>query len=178
MYHWDTIKKFPHANYRVTAPWSHLERMIKDYQDDQGLILCPDFQRGHVWTEEQQIRFVEFALKGPDSGLEIYLNHPNWMHFSRKTKYNEFVLVDGLQRLTAVLKFLGNEIPAYGCWRKDYTGYAHIPVDHHFNINIASLPTKAEVLQWYIDFNAGGTPHDPLEIERVKKLLEEERDAS
>lgn len=173
--HWDSIKKFPLVHYRVTAPWGHLQRMIKDYQDEQDLILCPDFQRGHVWTDEQQIAYVEFAMKGPDSGLEIYLNHPNWLHFQQKTKYNEFVLVDGLQRLTAALRFIGDEIPAYGCLCKDYSGYASMPIDLHFNINIASLPTRAEVLQWYIDFNAGGTPHDPKEIERVRKLLEAEQ---
>ena len=29
-----------------------------------GLQFNPDFQRGHVWTEGQQIAFMEFLLKG------------------------------------------------------------------------------------------------------------------
>lgn len=28
----------------------------------KGLVLNPDFQRGHVWTEEQQIKFVEYLF--------------------------------------------------------------------------------------------------------------------
>ena len=31
--------------------------------------------------------------------------------------------------------------------------------------------TEREVLQWYVDMNAGGTPHTTEEIDRVKKLI-------
>ena len=34
------------------------------------------------------------------------------------------------------------------------------------------LKTEKEVLQWYIDMNAGGTSHSKEEIDRVKKMLE------
>jgi hypothetical protein len=40
-----------------------------------------------------------------------------------------------------------------------------------FNIN--DLKTKAEVLQWYLDFNTGGTVHSDEEITRVRKMLED-----
>lgn len=30
--------------------------------------------------------------------------------------------------------------------------------------NVATLKTRSKVLQWYIDFNAGGTSHSDLEI--------------
>lgn len=40
-----------------------------------------------------------------------------------------------------------------------------------FHIN--DLKSKKEVLQWYLDMNAGGTPHTSEEIERVKKMIEE-----
>lgn len=42
-------------------------------------------------------------------------------------------------------------------------------------LNINDLQTKADVLQWYIDFNSGGVVHTDEEIERVKKLLKKER---
>lgn len=45
-------------------------------------------------------------------------------------------------------------------------------------INVNNLKTREEVLQWYIDFNAGGTVHSKEEIDRVKKLLEEEKGKS
>lgn len=41
---------------------------IKEMEEDMNLQLNPDFQRGHVWTEEQQIAWLEFFLKGGKSG--------------------------------------------------------------------------------------------------------------
>lgn len=38
-------------------------------------------------------------------------------------------------------------------------------------LNVNDLKSEREVLQWYIDMNAGGTPHTTEEIERVKKLI-------
>ena len=35
------------------------------------------------------------------------------------------------------------------------------------------LKTEKEVLQWYVDMNAGGTPHTNEEIERVKSMIKE-----
>ena len=36
---------------------------------------------------------------------------------------------------------------------------------------VNNLQTKKEELQWYVDMNAGGTPHTNAEIERVKKMI-------
>lgn len=38
-------------------------------------------------------------------------------------------------------------------------------------VHVNNLKTEKEVLQWYIDMNAGGTPHTTEEIDRVKKLI-------
>ncbi len=84
------------------------------------------------------------------------------------------VLVDGKQRLHAALRFMRNEIPAFGTLKDDYED--NLPLSStslYFNIN--SLKTKAEVLQWYLDLNTGGVVHTNDEIEKVKKMLEAEK---
>ena len=40
------------------------------------------------------------------------------------------------------------------------------------NVYRNNLKTKREILQWYVDMNAGGTPHTNEEIERIKKMIE------
>ena len=40
-------------------------------------------------------------------------------------------------------------------------------------LNVNNLKTEKEVLQWYVDMNAGGTPHTTEEINRVKKMIGE-----
>jgi len=45
---------------------------------------------------------------------------------------------------------------------------------HDMRININDLPTKKDVLQWYVEMNSNGTIHTEDEINRVKELLEKE----
>lgn len=164
----------------TTGSWEcdfSLPSFIKEIRrmvEEEGLVLNPDFQRGHVWTEEQQIKYVEFVLKGGKTGKVIYLNYPSWHRSVPKGAYNEFVCVDGLQRITAIERFLNNEIKVFGHY---YSEYEDSPrsTTHTMKINANDLKTKEEVLQWYIDFNSGGTVHSEEEIERVKGLLESER---
>lgn len=40
-----------------------------------------------------------------------------------------------------------------------------------FTINVNDLKTEREVLQWYVDMNAGGTPHTKEEIQKVKDMI-------
>ena len=163
------------GTYQVNVPLNHIKRAIDDYIDS-GLQMNPDFQRGHIWTREQQIAFVEFLLRGGKSSRTIYFNCPWWLGNSKVNSYNDFVIVDGLQRITAVLAFMNDEIPAFGVYHKDYEGRVPLGIDLIFNVN--DLKTKKDVLKWYIEINSGGTPHTNQEIERVKQLLKEEQKKS
>jgi uncharacterized protein with ParB-like and HNH nuclease domain len=55
------IKHFEHPSYRVNVPWDYLESHLSRYEE-YGLIYNPDFQRGYVWNEQQQIKYVEYIL--------------------------------------------------------------------------------------------------------------------
>jgi len=142
--------------------------MRKDY----GLNILPDFQRGRVWTDEQQIAYIVFLLRGGRTGRDLFFNKPSWDTNVPEGDYDEFVCVDGLQRLTAMCRFVNNEIPAFGSYFEEYTDlrlFNRIVAQVHIN----DLKTEREVLQWYLDINDGGTPHTSDEIERVRKLLEQ-----
>lgn len=155
------------GSYCVDMPLKMIPDKIKEWQDELGLQLNPDFQRGHVWTEQQQIAFMEFILSGGESGRIIYFNHPGWMN----DFIGDFVCVDGLQRLTAICRFFNNEIPVFGYFYGEFEDRLSSLVAMKFNVN--RLKTKREVLQWYIEMNNGGTPHSAEEINRVKKLMEQ-----
>lgn len=145
-------------------------RYHKSQEDELNLQLNPVFQRGHVWSEEQQIAYIEFILRGGKSSRIIYFNCPAWNHSVEKDAYNAFVCVDGLQRITAVLRFMNNEIPAFGTYYKDYED--KLPLNADLLININDLQTEKEIMQWYIDLNAGGTPHTNEEIQRVRNIMQ------
>lgn len=161
------IKQFPQIHYRTDIPIGHLEEYIFRMMNEHNLQINPDFQREHVWTRKQKINYVEYFLKNPSSGKEIYLNHPNWMNSFK----GDFVLVDGKQRLNALIEFLNNKIPVFGFKKDQYEDKVPFLT---ISINIATLKTRKEVLQWYLDFNTGGTVHTLEEIQKVKKLIKKE----
>ncbi len=167
------------GNYEVNMPIDHLERRIVEWQAEDNLQLDPDFQRGHVWSEEQQVAWMEYFLRGGKTGRTLYFNTPWWQDFDKKKyEYKDFVLVDGLQRMTAFLRFLRGELAIFGGRYigdfEDRIRMAH--ASDNLRLNINNLKTKAEVLRWYIQMNDGGTPHTPEEIAKVRALLEGEKE--
>ena len=159
------------GNYGVDYSLKYFVKWIKEEEESGGLQLNPDFQRGHVWTEAQQIAFMEFFLRGGKTGRVVYLNHPSWTRENLESTYNDFVCVDGLQRITAIKRFIENEIKIFGNYHKEFTDNLDL-TQHTIRVNINSLKTREEVLRWYIEMNTGGTPHTSKEIEKVRELLE------
>lgn len=171
---WDEIPKF--KEFGMTNPidmgFVYYVKFIKNEIAEYNLQMNPDFQRGHVWTEEQQIAWLEFFLKGGKSGNVVYFNCPSWHYSVKKGTYDEYVCVDGLQRLTAICRFVNNEIKLFGSYFREYED-PRIVSRYTLKVNVNDLKTEKEVLQWYVDMNSGGTPHSNEEIERVKKMIKE-----
>ena len=161
----------PWSSYRVDIPWHYLEHSLARYATDYGLELDPDFQRGHVWSRDQQIAYVEHCLCG---GTSTNMLHWNCLGWRAHTGEHPLVLVDGKQRLTAVRAFLSDGIPAFGTKYSKYEDHLRM-VGPTFKFHINDLTTRKAVLQWYLELNAGGVVHTEDEIEKVRRLLEAEK---
>jgi hypothetical protein len=159
-------------DYRLTS----LSGTIQEWEVEEELELCPTFQRGHVWTQPQQIAFVEYILRGGKTS-SILLNDKTRSEMVLDSKGNlirqnwGFVCVDGLQRLTALMLFLDDKLPAFGHTRSQIEGIELELRSLHINVRINCLATDREVLKWYLELNAGGTPHTEAELDRVRDLL-------
>ena len=165
------FKEIPHftsdRTYHIDLSFNYLEDWLKSHEKNK-LELNPDFQRGHVWDENKQIAFIEYAYKGGLSGREIYFNAQGWM----TTFKGNLLLVDGLQRITAVRRFFNKEIKAFGQYVDEFGKLIYNAMNPGFSVHINNLETRKEVLNWYLELNSGGVIHTSEEIERVKKLLE------
>ena len=159
------------ASYHVNVEWEYVEDHYSHLASSRTFKVehIPDFQRGHVWSVEQQISYVEFKLKGGYGANVLLWNCPGWMN----TFDGPYQLVDGLQRFTAVRDFIKNRIPAFGSYYKDFNG--HMPSYCEFIWHVNNLTNRADILRWYIEINEGGIIHTNEEINKVKKLLIEER---
>jgi hypothetical protein len=151
---------------------ARLDYLVNDWIPDEqelGLQLDPDFQRGHVWNHSQQVAYIEYLLKGGTSGKELYFNNT-----LRESTFCEgsYVCVDGLQRITAIQLFVTNKIKVFGCLLNEFEGLIKTDLPR-MTININDLGTRKQVLTWYLQMNTGGTVHADEEIARVKALLGE-----
>ena len=141
-----------------------IEEEIRKY----NLQMNPDFQRGNVWTEEQQIAYIEFILRGGKSGRDFYFN------WNQKT--NDYVCVDGLQRTNAFTRFVNGEIKVFNQYFDEFcfTGREAgvIPI-RKFSVNVymSHLVSMNDVIQWYVDMNSGGTVHAVEEIASLKRII-------
>ncbi|MCC7017805.1 MAG: DUF262 domain-containing protein [Rhodospirillales bacterium] len=163
------IRQFTsYGNWTCDVPIRQINTTISEWQEAYYLDLCPDFQRGHVWTDEQQSRYLEYILRGGRSARDIYLNAPFWDSMN-VTRNHPMVCVDGLQRLTAAQRFLNNEIPVFGAVYSEYTDKLSWSFCFTFHVN--NLKPRVEVLQWYLDMNSSGVIHSEDELKRVQLLL-------
>jgi uncharacterized protein with ParB-like and HNH nuclease domain len=156
-------------------PWDHLisQWICKDdtgvyrhgKEDEAVVDLQPDFQRGYVWTQEQQIAYIEAMLAGSITGRAIYFNHPTWGSFHDFEKY-PLVCVDGQQRIGAVFAFMENKIPIFAHYFSEYED--RLPMNRaYFDLYCNNLKTNKEVYEWYLHLNAGGTVHTKEELDKV-----------
>ena len=162
------------GHYQVDVSLDYIIPLITHYQEQYGLDLDVDFQRAHVWTQEQQVAFVEHILRGGHGSNLIRFNRAHWGAHRDVSIDGPMVLVDGKQRLTAVIKFLKGEIPVFGHYIGEYQDQPRLKYGLKFQIN--DLRTRAAVLRWYLEINTGGTPHTDEEIEKVQRMLSEVTD--
>lgn len=158
--------------YQVDVPWVYVEPWIGRHANDFGdkFQICPDFQRGHVWSVDQQVAYVEFCLRGGASARTLLWNCACWNGGGTDSP---LVLVDGLQRLTAVRDFLADRFGVFGSFFSEYTDELDL-IGQRFKVYINTLPDRASVLRWYLEINSGGVVHTQEELDRVRGLLNAE----
>lgn len=165
------IPKLYRSYYRVAVSLDAIKETLDRYKENQEKFgykfeLNPIFQRGHVWTRKQQIKYIEWLLMDGESGREIYFNHPDWM----KGFKADMVCVDGLQRLTACTEFLQDKIAAFGHYYSEYTDKIMLNGNNLY-FNIGALSEK-QCVEWYLQMNFTGTPHSEKELKRVKEIFD------
>lgn len=163
------IRNF-HCGFNYLETWIEGEN---EYCAD-GIDFNPDFQRGHVWTEQQQIHFLENVLRRivDESGLTIRFNNPVWSETEIIGDLpDQTVCVDGLQRLTAIRKFIKGELMVFGV-KCDDLPMRVILRDLRIVIQMYDFQNQKDLLQFYLDINGGGTAHTDSELSRVREMME------
>lgn len=178
------IKAIPVCPYAIDVAFDEVEHILERYnRREGGLQMNPDFQRGHVWNREQQIAYIESFIRGAigDTGRTITLTCSDFQRERAKdSDLVGFYVVDGLQRLTAVLAFMNDEFHVFndlidgGADKDSFNGTAYqVNRMTGLRFNVFNMQYKKDVLDYYIALNAGGVVHSKEEIDRVKAMRDE-----
>ncbi len=124
--------------------YSHPISDIRDWNQNRRLELRPDFQRNEVWSKAAQIMLIDTIIRGipiPKIYIKSIMSEGNTYR----------IVIDGQQRLTAILKFVQNEMPLGKPYEGEYVGkkFNELPDD-----------LQNEILRYKIDINEIFNPTD------------------
>lgn len=163
--------------YKVDLSLGGLPAFFKDIEDNETIEWSPAYQRGYVWTRQQQSSYVEWVLRQGDSSRDIHLNCPSWRGLLPGVAERTPVeVVDGKQRLTACFAFLNGEVEVFGKRIGEWTGSLsrlHVGL----RIHVHDFTKRSELVRWYIAMNSGGTMHTEEDLERARSVLLQELEA-
>jgi hypothetical protein len=146
---------------KLDLPVSTLPAMLKEQ-----IKLNPEFQRRDRWDETRQSRLIE----------SLVMNVPIPPVFLGEDEYGQYVVLDGRQRLTAVSKFLGNNLKLKGLDVWDelngmmYSDMIKRQLDKYltrrFLQAIVLLKESSPIVKYDVfdRLNTGGVPANNMEI--------------
>lgn len=145
--------------------------LLRKY-DNGKLIIDPDFQRNRVWKPDQKSKFIE----------SVILNFPLPPWYLNQTKEGKLIIVDGLQRTTALYEFVKNEFKLSGLETLTrlngctFSELKELPGDYQTRIedkklNIYLIKPSVPVKVVYDIFNRINTGGTQLERQEVRNCI-------
>lgn len=133
-----------------------------------GIDLDTDYQRGLVWTPDQEIDLITSIFKNIDIGKFTMIRRK----FSEENIHH-YEILDGKQRLTTLCRFFEGRFK----FRDRTFQQLHIRDQNHFEsypISYAECDpiTDEQKYRYFIKLNTTGQNIDPNHIEKVKKMLQ------
>ncbi|MCU8009935.1 DUF262 domain-containing protein [Shewanella sp. SM101] len=120
--------------------------------DEVVRALTPEFQRSNArWSQAMQIQFVENLLCGCETKIQLYDVG------ERGGKLDDCLILDGLQRLTAIAAFHNGEFAVFDeLFWNDLNGNGIFPT-LKILVNIYTFGSDLEACKFYIQMNKGIT---------------------
>ena len=123
----------------------------------------PSYQRGHCWTQKQKEEFLGHLLTGGEVNAIILQRVPD---------EDEAEILDGKQRVTAILEWLDNKVGANIngtlLFRREVENGLHRVTIKARYINLPWEARKA----FYIKLNSAGTPHTAEDLATARNAIQ------
>lgn len=148
----------------------HLNGLLWSYYSS-GIDLNPDYQRGNVWTPEQEYMLIDSIFKNIDIGKFTVIRRS---FKERLSHYYE--MLDGKQRTVALLRFYESRFRYKGRYFHELCARDQGHFENYI-INYAETEplTDEQKYRYFLKLNTSGKPVDPEHIKKVEKMWEEKR---
>jgi hypothetical protein len=165
----NTIEWSPKVDAHQYVPLAYLEQFLLEFPVDTD----PPYQRGIVWSESNQSDFMGYLLsRGYVPKLAMATGRDGILQPAE--------LFDGKQRVTAALRWLGNEIPAVTpkgtrFFRSDLDPVSERKLRTGYGLEFSRYRIdRWEIPEAYIRLNFRGVPHTAadydLAVEQMRSI--------
>lgn len=157
-----TAKNIPIKTY-LSSPLSSLISKVLNY----GVDFSPEYQRDYVWTIEDKEKLIQSIFEGRDIGKFIFLKY-NWD--------DKEEILDGKQRLDAIVDFYTSKIPYKGVYYHELSKHDRYRFEdiivQYADIDAKKF-TEADKIKLFLFVNASGVPQSEEHLTRLKNRLNE-----
>lgn len=154
---------------------SQVQFLIKFIAENQ-LDLNPIYQRDYVWTTEQKQSFITSLVQGKTTIKPTYLYN--------NVPINEpmYEVLDGKQRINAVLSYMKNEFSVNSFYYRDLSiidtnKFLHLPVEYtrikyyHPEKGHMTMPLEYKI-ELFLQINEYGQRMSDKDLERTKQYIQ------
>ena len=156
----------------VTTITSSLENFLDMYAEGE-YDFDPEYQRGLVWTKEQKQAFIKALMIGKAEIQPIFIRNP-------KKREGGLEVLDGKQRLTAILEYVRGEFEVEGFYYKDlnssdirifnYTSMVYTEIKYYDNkVGLTTMPTEQKI-ELFLQVNGYGQHVSDEHLEKIKNM--------
>lgn len=162
-----TFKK--EEQYRIIQSNSSIESLLHMVYHS-GVEFDVEYQREHVWELKDKVALIDSIFNNIDIGKFVFVQRP----FSVRDKAYE--IIDGKQRLSAICEFYEDRFMYNGFFFSELSFRDKNKFENHSVVyGTLTNPTKEQIYDAFIKLNTCGKPMEHKHIEKVQKLLEEEK---
>jgi hypothetical protein len=152
-----------------------LSSLINMYFNKHGIDFEPEYQRGNVWSLEKKVELIDSIFKNVDIGKFAVISRPWGPDGNKPLTPKLWEMLDGKQRLTAIIDFFTNQFSYKGKYYDDLSPHDRYHFKH-YSAAIAETEnlTKAQKYRYFLKLNTTGTPQDPEHMKKVTDMLAKE----
>jgi hypothetical protein len=131
-----------------------------------GIEMNPDYQREYVWEESDKVALIDSIFNNIDIGKFCFIRN----EYSDEKLYE---VLDGKQRIRAILDFYENRFPYKGRYFNDLCVRDQNWFEN-YTITSAQIPNsnKKQVLKYFLMLNRSGRKMDEKQLEKVQKMYD------